>query len=313
MPPPDVSVILVNWNSHELTEAAVNSLRVHEKTISLEIIVVDNASTDGSAENLEKNLTDIRVIRGTENEGFARGNNRGVAMATGKYVLLLNSDTIFQESVLPTCLQVLQTRGPVIVGCRLLNADGSLQLSAEGFPRLRELILEIFMTTEMIQRRKLRALPPKGSRPSVVDWLCGAFLLVERETYVRLGGLSPNIFMYGEDTEFCWRAAKSGIPSIYVPDVAITHIGNGTARDSLRRLMISDLGRLRAFAMMRGHGASFVLRIILMSRSALRALAWGIPGLLTVHPTRLGKASLHWREFFILSGLPFKFRRSSHG
>ncbi len=302
-----VSVIFVNWNTRFLTEAAVNSLRACETSTPLEIIIVDNASTDDSADYLEKTLHDIRLIRSPENEGFARANNRGVEAATRPYVLLLNTDTIAHQEVLPACLRALHAHGSAIVGCRLLNADGSLQVSAERFPRLRDLARELLQDSRSVQSRKLKALPPPGTGPAPVDWLCGAFLLLERATYLRLGGLSPDIFMYGEDTEFCWRARAQGIPRLYLPDVAITHLGGGGIdHASLRSLLVSDAGRLRAFALMRGTAAAAVLRLILMARSATRCATWGLAGVLKNGEggkRLLTKANNHARALMALAGV----------
>lgn len=302
--PPGVSVILVNWNTRFLTEAAVKTLRTFETSTPLEIIIVDNASTDGSVDALAASLPDVRIIRNGTNEGFARANNRGVAEATQPYVLLLNTDTVAHEEVLPACLRALRASGSALVGCRLLNADGTLQVSAERFPRLRDLAGELFRGSRHVQARKLRALPGPQAGPTPVDWLCGAFLLMERHTYLRLGGLSPEIFMYGEDTEFCWRARTQGIPCLYVPNVAITHLGGGGINHASRRsLLVSDAGRLRAFALMRGRAAAALLRLILMARSASRSVGWALTGLVKQDRARLAKAGNHAHALLALAGL----------
>lgn len=304
-----VSVILVNWNTPSLTQAAVNSLRACETATPLEIIIVDNASTDGSADYLERTLPGVRVIRGSENEGFARANNRGVAAASGQYVLLLNTDTVSHEEVLPRCLKALEDHAPALVACRLLNADGSPQLSAEKFPRLRDLAREVFKTTESVHGPKLNNLPSPGAGPTPVDWLCGAFLLTRRHTYLELGGLSREIFMYGEDVEFCWRARKQGVRSFYFPDVAITHLGGGGINHaSLRSLLISDKGRLTAFRLMHGQLPALAFRTILMARSVMRLAAWGLTGLATGDSTKRRKAAHHARALWALAGLPSRGR-----
>lgn len=301
---PDISVILVNWNTRDLADAAIASLRRHETTLSLEVIVVDNASSDDSAAFLESRHPGIRILRNPDNAGFARANNRGVAEATGEHVLLLNTDTLFLGEILPACLDVARKQGPAIVGCRLLNADHSLQLSAEAFPSLREAFTNVYSSVEREQPRKLRLLPPPGTGAVPVDWLCGAFLLVERATYLRLGGLSEKIFMYGEDTEFCWRARRHGVKSLYLPDVSIVHFGGGGVNHASRRaLILSDAGRLRSFALMRGGFAAAGLRAILIARSLVRVAAWGALGIAGGDRARLHKARNHFTEIFVLTGL----------
>jgi GT2 family glycosyltransferase len=308
---PLVSVVLVNWNTPALTEAALLSFRTHERSTALEFIVVDNASTDDSVERFAAAFSEARIIRSPENEGFARGNNRGVEAAHGDYILLLNTDTIAHEEVLPACLAALNNSESAIVGCRLLNTDGSLQLSAEPFPRLRTLIRDVFRSVTAVQTDKVKLLPPPGRGAVPVDWICGAFMFMKRETYLRVGGLSSRIFMYGEDVEFCWRAARHGVRSLYLPDVSITHLGGGgTNHASLRGLLLSDAGRLRSFELMRGKGAALLMRIILSARSAIRVVVWGASGLLSGNSERRRKAVIHGRALLALAGLAGKAGRA---
>jgi GT2 family glycosyltransferase len=314
-----VSVILVNWNTRALTEVAIRTFRDHERSTKLEFIIVDNASTDGSADYLEQSFPDAVVVRSPENEGFARGNNRGVEMARGRYVLLLNTDTVAHEEVLPACIEALQgpsSHGEAIVACRLLNADGSLQVSAEAFPTLASLVRETLGTTAGAHDRKLKAFASFGGRetpkdiPIPVDWLSGAFLFMKRDTYRTLGGFSPSIFMYGEDVELCWRAAQRNIRCLYLRTGAITHLGGGaTDHTSLRGLLLSDAGRLRSFALMRGPAQAFLYRMILMTRSLIRGVVWTTLGLMTNGEAREragAKARIHWIALVTLA------RRGAH-
>lgn len=300
----EVSVILVNWNTAGLANAAIASLKRHEASTRLEIIVVDNASSGDDGDRILREHPDVRLVRSDRNLGFAGGNNLGARAATGEFLLLLNTDTLFTEPVLPACIAVAREHAPAVTACRLRNADGSLQLSAERFPRLRDFVREIFTTAEKLNRIKSDALPSPGDGPAAVDWLCGAFLLVPRATYLELGGLSEAIFMYGEDTEFCWRARKRGIPSLYVPGVAITHLGGGGINHaSYRSLRVADTGRLVAFRLMRGAAAAFGLRLVFMARSALRVAGWGLAGILRRDAARLRKAGHHAREILALAGI----------
>lgn len=302
MPIPEVSVILVNWNTRDLAHQAVASLKLHERSTPIEILVVDNASGDGSAEYLESLHPDITVIRNPENVGFARGNNLGVSRASGRNVLLLNTDTRFDAEVLPTCLQVLRDQAPAIVGCRLLNADGSLQVSADRFPDLPGNFREAFSTVGSAHAR--RAKPLREARgPVPVDWLCGAFLLLDRQLYLDLGGLAEDIFMYGEDTEFCWRARARGAARWYVPGVSIVHFGGGASTGTLRALIVSDAGRLRAFTKMRGTLQAAGLRGVFILRSAARAAAFGAASLLRRDAAARARAANHLTEALILAGV----------
>ena len=302
---PEVSVILVNWNTADLANAAIASLKRHETSVRIELIVVDNASPGNDADRILRAHPDIRLIRSDRNLGFAGGNNLGAGAATGEFLLLLNTDTLFTEPVLSACLAVAREHAPAIVGCRLRNADGSLQVSAEAFPTVGSVLRDAFTTTSRALRQRLR--PLDGNDARRVDWICGAFMLVPREAYLGLGGLSEEIFMYGEDTEFCWRAHAANVATWYVPRASIIHLGGGgTDHASLRGLLLSDAGRLRSFALMRGRARATVLRASLIFRSALRAAAWSFAAILRGGAQRdllLRKARNHRHALRVLTGL----------
>jgi len=296
---PEVSVILVNWNTADLAIAAITSLKRHETSVRLELIVVDNASAEDDGGRILREHPDVRLLRSERNLGFAGGNNLGARAAAGEFLLLLNTDTLFTEEVLPACLAVARAQAPAIIGCRLHNADGSLQVSAERFPTVGRVLRDAFASTRSAMEVRMRGLEGAHTRP--VDWICGAFLLVPRAAYRELGGLSEAIFMYGEDTEFCWRARAADIATWYVPGVSIIHFGGGGLRHgSLRSVAVSDAGRIRSFAMMRGRGAAFGLRMALLLRSLLRCCAFGAAGLLRRNARR--HAWVHARAAMLLIG-----------
>lgn len=271
---PEFSVLIVNWNTRDLADQAIGSLYDHEDPATFEVILVDNASRDGSAQYLASRHPNIRIIANSQNVGFARANNQAAAAANGRYLLLLNSDAYLTRPVLAECLDAVRRAGNCILGCRILNPDGSLQLSAERFPTLGTYLAEAVNRSGRAARIKLAWQAELRREINPVDWLTGAFLMVEREIYLRLGGLNEEIFMYGEDMELCHRAARAGVPSVYVPGPSIVHLGGKSIdHTSLRSLILTDTGRLKTFATLRGRRQAMALRAVFFARSAARALA----------------------------------------
>lgn len=302
--PPVVSFILVNWNTRDLADQAIASVLRFEKTVPFEVILVDNASADGSAAHLAGKYPDIAVIANDRNEGFAKANNRGARAARGEYLVLLNSDAYLIGEILPSCLERLGAEGDCILACRVLNPDRSLQFSVDDFPSLGGYLREAFGSREGILSRKIARQAAVGSGTARFGWATGAFLMLKRDTYLRLGGLREEIFMYGEDMEFCHRAARAGIPCVYAGGPAIVHIGGGSAgHGTLRSLVLTDMGRLATFGLLRGRLSSLALRAIFLIRSLLRAAAYLPLSFLPARRDLRRNACNHFRGALVLLGI----------
>lgn len=300
---PKVSIIIVNWNTRDLVDQSIASIIRFEKTAPFEIIVVDNASVDGSIAHLEAKYPHVRVIANSVNLGFAKANNQGAAAALARHLLLFNSDAYLTEEILPACLERMQALGNCILACRILNPDGSLQFSVDSFPSLGGYLGEVFGSIGgILQKKILLQSRVQGTRR--MDWATGAFLMVETETYRKLGGLNEGIFMYGEDMEFCHRAAAAGIPCHYFTGVSVVHIGGGSANyDTVRSLILTDLGRLQTFASLKGRGPALALRGILILRSLLRGSLYLAASLLPKRRNLGIKARHHFTGILVLVGL----------
>jgi GT2 family glycosyltransferase len=234
---PDVSIILVNWNTRALTLECIESVRKNTTGISYEIIVVDNASSDDSVAAL-KAIQGVQLILNSTNEGFAQANNRAMRIAKGRAWLLLNTDTIVLPDVIHTCYGLLLS-DPLIgmVSCQLLNADRSLQRSCAKFPRV---------LTPLLGRNAIHSLLPRWKKKSprfasaysnaehgnlmFPNYVMGAFMLVRPEAVADCGPLDERFFMYYEDMEWCYRFWNRGWRIAYTPEVAIIHLGGSSSR-----------------------------------------------------------------------------------
>ncbi|MDQ3571812.1 MAG: asparagine synthase (glutamine-hydrolyzing) [Actinomycetota bacterium] len=230
----DLSVIVVNWNTRELLRNCLASLGEHLAGVDHEVIVVDNASSDGSAAMVEEHFPDVRLIQNTENVGFGRANNQAMRVASGQWFLLLNSDTILlDDSVTALFQRVRAEPGIGVAQCRLELPDGRTQHSAYRFPSLRLAVMEGLGLYKLMPDEVAGSMLLSGywdySEERDVDWVAGAFMLMPREVFEQTGGFDERHFMYGEDLEWCFRIRDQGWRIRYYPDASIKHFDHSSS------------------------------------------------------------------------------------
>jgi GT2 family glycosyltransferase len=239
MAPPQLSIIIVSFNARADLERCLESLRVAPPITAHEIVVVDNGSTDGSADAARR-CSGVRVIESGGNFGFAHANNIGIRETTGTNILLLNSDTIVPAGALDRLIAELdRDPGVAVVGPRLVDGAGRAELS---FGRM------ITPWNELRQKRLIgspavEALTRQRQEP---DWVSGACLLVRRRDADAVGGLDERYFMYTEDVDFCAAIRARGRRILFVPDVEVVHLRGRSAasapaatRDHYRRSQLA--------------------------------------------------------------------------
>lgn len=231
----NLSVVVVSFNSGDYLRRCLASVLGHTKGVSCEVIVVDNASWDGSAEMVEAEFPQVTLIPLPVNVGFAAGCNRGIERAAGEFILLLNPDTeLAEDAFSPMVAYCRQNPSVGILGPKLLNSDGSLQLSCRRFPSHltslfnRQSVLTRLFPGNPFSRRYLMT-DWAHDRIERVDWLSGACMMLRREMVERIGGMDEGYFMYIEDVDLCYRAHQAGYEVVYFPQVSVTHhIGKST-------------------------------------------------------------------------------------
>jgi len=236
----DLSIIIVNYNVKEFLQNLLVSLAKALTELSSEIIVVDNGSDDGSLEMLREKFPHITLIANKVNLGFSKANNLGLKIAKGKFLLLLNPDTIVQEDTFEKLISFFNANSSAgMVGCKILNPDGTLQLACRrSFPGPWTSFCKVsglsslFPNSRLFARYNLTYLDENQSYE--VDAISGSFMLMKREVYEKIGGLDEQFFMYGEDLDWCYRVQKAGWKVFYVHDTTIIHYkGESTKRSSL--------------------------------------------------------------------------------
>jgi len=227
---PDVSVVVTNWNGRELLQACLQSIYDKTTDIRTEIIVVDDASTDSSAELVRSKFPDVKLVLNQTNLGFARANNRGIELATGRYVLLLNSDTVLLNNAIKILADFLDTRPDAAVcgGC-LKNKDLSTQISYGSFPTFFQALVDALFLNDLFPRAGLPnrgAFPPESAvSPRKVDFIIGADMLIRKEIIDQLGLFDEQFQAYCEEVDFCYRIRQEKRGKAYlVPSAHIVHL-----------------------------------------------------------------------------------------
>jgi len=239
-----LSVIVVSWNTREILQGCLLAVHRHLPAAAHEVIVVDNASADGSREMVAERFPDARLLLNTENLGFGRAANQGMAAARGRFVLLLNSDAMLMDDSLLGLVERLE-RDPSLglIGPRILLEDGRLQFSARRFPSLGRLALSDLWLHRFLSRagaaERLLGAYWAHDCEREADWLVGACLLLRREVYEQTGGFDPAIFMYGEEVEWCHRIREKGWRIVFSPQARVLHLNHRSA-DRL----FGDAGRI---------------------------------------------------------------------
>lgn len=227
----DVSVIVVNWNTKDLVTQCLQSVHDTIGSLDFEIIVVDNASTDGSPEMVCERFPQVRLLDNRENVGFAVANNQAIRASQGRYILLLNSDTVALPGALSQMVHFLDCHPDTgAVGPKLINPDGSFQASYADFPTLLTESLQAFGLARWLYGPYCPSPPPRpGERACTVDWVAGACLMVRREVVDTVGLLDEDYWMYSEETDWCYRIHQAGWNIYYLPEIEIIHIGEASS------------------------------------------------------------------------------------
>ena len=273
----DLSVIIVSWNVRELLDKCLESLRrarrsnaIHGQIeFSMEIIVVDSGSADGSVELLSEKHPDLTLLAQSQNVGFTRGNNIGLKRARGAFLLLLNPDTEVSPGALGLMIDFMSGHPRVgIVGPHTLNSDGSHQSTRRRFPTL---LTGIFESTWLSAwapaavERRYRMLDTSDDDILEADWVQGSALMLRREVYDAIGGLDEGFTMYSEELDYCRRAKAAGWQVFYHGGAIITHHGGKSSEQAAAFKQIHfQTSKLRYFRKHHGRAQYLLLRAILL-------------------------------------------------
>jgi len=289
----DLSVIIVSWNVRDLLDKCLSSLGAASRSIrpgagadcDIEIIVVDSASDDGSPALLRENYPAVTLLEQSENIGFTRGNNIGLAQARGDYLLLLNPDTEVGPGALAQMIDYMMRHPRVgILGPQTFNSDGSHQSTRRRFPTLMTGIFESTWLSAWAPagvERHYRMLDTRDDAILEVDWVQGSALMMRREVYQAIGGLDEGYIMYSEELDYCRRAVSAGWRVRYHGGAQITHHGGKSSEQvaALKQIHFQT-SKLRYFLKHHGYSHYLILRALLLLQFSWQLCLEGVKGAL---------------------------------
>lgn len=278
----EVSVVVVNWNTQDILRDCLRSIYEQGGEIDLEVIVVDNASTDGSVEMVKKDFPQITLIENSQNRGFAAANNQGIAISKERYVLLLNSDTVVLDNAIAKTAAFADSHPEAaVVGCRVLNPDRTLQPTCFMFPSILNMLLsstylyKLFPKSKFFGRERMTWWNRNDIRE--VDVVTGCFMLVRQDAIKKVGSMDEQFFMYGEETDWCYRFKQAGWKILFTPFAEIIHLGGQSAKKKAVTMIVQIRKSILQF--MKKHHGPLVYRtacLLIISFLAVRLPIWSV-------------------------------------
>ncbi|RJR32168.1 glycosyltransferase family 2 protein [Candidatus Parcubacteria bacterium] len=234
----DLSIIIVSWNVREKLLTCLNSIFKNLNGLDFEVFVVDNGSSDGSALAVKKNFPQVKLTENSKNLGFARANNLALGRSTGEYILILNPDTEIYADTVQKSLSCIKTDPQIgALGCKITNADGSVQPSVRRFPTFCSQLLILYKLHHFFPRlgplRRYFAADFDYETGAEVDQIMGAFMLLPRKIFTQVGMFDENFYIWFEEVDLCKRIKAAGFKIYYFPEATIKHYGG----QSFKQLM----------------------------------------------------------------------------
>jgi hypothetical protein len=292
-----LSIVILCWNDIAVVGDCLRSIYTNTHSIGLEVIVSDNGSTDGTIRFIRDNYPRVRVLENGRNLRFGKGNNVGIKVSMGEYILILNPDTIIHKHALDKWIDFAD-RHPEAggFGCKVLNSDGSYQGPARPFPTIwREWLAALYLrplgyiSDAFISDKYVRW---RGESERVIDWQSGCCLMVRTELLKRLGGFDEQFSYYYEDLDLCHRIWDAGFPILFTPDVVITHLGGQSTRGRFPIAFVLDKYRNRYRYFYKYFGKKGVLRCRHTSLAWLWIRQFGYSLLHLIRPSKSLKERL---------------------
>jgi len=278
----DITIIIINWNTRELLCDCLRSVYETIGDVTFEIIVVDNASSDGSVAMVREEFPGVRIIENTENRGFSAANNQAFAIMRGRYALLLNSDTVLTEGAVHELFAFMEGNAQAaMAGGQLLNRDGSRQNSIANYPTILSLLMNLPLL-EVLFPGRYPSKRYEHKEPLAVESVIGACMIVRREAMDEVGVLDEGYFFFFEETDWAYRMRSAGWKIYHVPSARIYHLQGMSIGRDVRSRMLFYRSRYRFFGKWKGRAYNTSVRGVIFARLIVNWLLTTVGAILTV-------------------------------
>jgi GT2 family glycosyltransferase len=291
----DLSIIIADTNEWHFLQPCLQSVFAHTAGLEFEVIVVDNASTDGSKEKLAEEFPQVKVLRNEYNMGFAGANNVGIRASSARYVLLLNPDTIMPEGAIKETIKFMESKPKAgVIGCKLKYPDGRFQPTTYSFPTAWNMFSEATFLYKLFPKTKIFGgyhLTYLDYNTDVqVDWLIGAYFLMRREVIDTIGILDDKIYMYADDIDYCYRAKQAGFEVWYTPRAEVIHYYGGISGVNKRVVIWIHRSNVLIYQKLFSMPKRYILIAIKYFGLILRTLVYFTGGMVTADKMLLKKS-----------------------
>lgn len=279
----DLSVIILSFNTKDITDECLRRLQVAGNRLQkigskLEVIVLDNASSDGSVEMIENRHSSFKLIKSKNNTGYSGGNNIGLKKSTKPYILLLNSDAFIEEDTLVKALEYFQNHPYCdVLGGKLVYENGTLQPSAGNLPTPLNTIFWILGIGQIANPFHPKN-PQFFSKDREVGWVMGAFFMFKRTVYENVGGFDEDIFMYMDEVDICKRISNAHFKVCFTPSLVITHLQKASSKDFPEKALTNELKGIKVYFKKHYSGSYLLVRLFLILGLILRIIAFSFLG-----------------------------------
>ncbi len=282
----DITIAIVNWNTKDLLRDCLESVYRTVRNITFDIIVVDNASHDGSVAMVVKEFPGVRIIENSENRGFGAANNQAFAVMKGRYALLLNTDTVLTEDAVHELFTFMENHDKAaMAGGQLLNRDGSRQNSIANFPT----VFTLLMNTSILEYLFPEKYPSKRyehKEPLEVESVVGACVLVRKKAMDEVGVFDERYFFFFEETDWACQMRSAGWKVYHVPSAMIYHLQGKSIGRNIRSRIEFYRSRYKFFDKWRGRSYNVAVSIVVFARLLINWLLTSIGGILTAGMNR---------------------------
>jgi GT2 family glycosyltransferase len=278
----DVAVVIVSWNTRDILRGCLRSVFEQTQHVSFHVFVIDNNSHDGSADMVRAKFPEVTLIENAENRGFAAACNQGMQLASARYTLLLNPDTVVLDDAISRCVGYADVHPDVgVVGCQVLEDENRITPTGFSFPSPLNVFLALSGLSRAFPRSRLFGRPEFSwwDRKSEqdVDVVTGMFMLVRREAITRVGLMDEAYFVYSEEADWCYRFAKAGWRRVFTPSARIVHLDGGaksTKQASKKMFVQMQKSAMIYHRKNLGLASSWLLKLIYITSNFVRMIAW---------------------------------------